>query len=82
MPKVVDLTRTKDADRVMRLACDHSNNPSGTYLLYHVGDYSDNINTTPLGRAAWAMYEKDKVHLVQKLIEVEPRRYHYLAVVR
>ena len=78
----VDLTKSKDPARVLNNACKPGANPRGTWIIYAQGDYSDSVHNTPVGRAAWALYEQGKVVLCQKRISDEPRRYVYCAVTR
>ncbi len=77
----VDLTKSKDAARVLQNACKPGANPRGTWLIYAEGDYADAVHNTPAGRAAWTLHEQGKVVLCQKRISDEPRRYVYVAVV-
>lgn len=79
---MIDLTRHKDPARVLRNALHPDINPRGTTILYHEGDYGDGINNKPVGLAAWELAQAGLVHLFQKLISKEPRRYAYYAVVR
>ena len=78
---VIDLTEHPDAVRVLQNACKPNANPYGTWLIYHRGSYSDGINQTKIGRAAWELSEAGVVRLVQKLVSFEPREYFYVAVV-
>lgn len=77
----IDLTQHKDPTRVLRNAVELNINPSGSWLIYHIGDYADSINNTPVGRMAWDLAQSGRVRLFQKVIEQSPRKYSYLAQV-
>lgn len=76
---MIDLTKAKDPVRVFRNALQPNINPKGTWILYHVGDYADNVNATPLGRAVYEASMRGEVAPVQKLVCKEPRIYNYYA---
>lgn len=78
---VINLTKSKEPDRVLRNACKPNANPRGTWIVYHTGDYSDSVNQTKVGRAAWELAQTGVVLLCQKLLQSEPRQYAYVAVV-
>lgn len=80
--QVIDLTKSKDPVRVFRNALEPNINPAGTWILYHQGDYADQVGTTALGRAVYDASANGEVHMVQKMISVDPREYAYYAVVR
>lgn len=80
--QMIDLTNHKDPVRVLQNALEPNINPPGTFIVYHEGSYVDSVHNTPVGRAAWTLYEHGKVLLCQKRIGDEPRRYVYMAVVR
>ena len=77
----IDLTTAKDPARVLKNATEPNINPKGTFLVYHIGDYLDAINTKPVGRMAWDLAQSGRVRLFQKVIEQEPRKYAYIAEV-
>ena len=77
----IDLTTVKDPARVLRNAVEPNINQKGTWLIYHMGDYADDINTKPVGRMAWDLAQSGRVRLFQKVIEQEPRKYAYIAEV-
>lgn len=79
---MIDLTKSKDPTRVLKNALEPNINPKGTYILYHQGDFGDEVGKAPLGRAVYDMSMQGKVHLVQKITQQEPRQYNYYAVVR
>lgn len=79
---MIDLTAHKDPARVLKNACEPGINPPGTHLLYHEGDWFDQIGTSKVGAMAMALYQQGKVRLVQKIVHQEPRRYCYYAVTR
>ena len=78
----IDITTHKDPARVLRQACEPNINPRGTIIVYHYGDYADNVHQTVAGRAAWDLHKEDKVILCQKMLDDEPRRYAYCAVLK
>lgn len=47
----------------------------GTAIEYHVGDYSDQVGATRLGKAVYGL--RDVAHLVQVKLQDEPRKYSY-----
>ena len=79
---MIDLTKAKDQIRALKNALEPNINQKGTYILYHQGDFGDEVGKTPLGRAVYDMSTQGKVHLVQKITQQEPRQYNYYAVVR
>lgn len=79
---MIDLTKSKDPSRVLKNALEPGINAAGTHIAYHEGDYADQINSKPVGRMAWDLMKSGRVHLFQKMLHTEPRRYQYLAVVR
>lgn len=79
---MIDLTKHPDAARVLRNAVEPNINPAGTWILYHQGDYSDQVGLTAVGRAAYDLAMHGKVALFQKIVSEEPRVYGYWAVVR
>lgn len=79
---MIDLTKSKDAARVLRNAFKPGANPKATRILYHVGDYFDRIGTSDIGKVAYELHEKGLAHLVQRRVSKEPRRYEYFAVVK
>ena len=80
--QVIDLTKSKDPIRVFKNALEPNINRPGTWILYHVGDYADQIGTTALGRSVRDAESAGKVHVVQKVVSIDPRQYAYYAVVR
>lgn len=79
---MIDITKSKDPIRVFKNALEPNINPPNTYILYHIGNYADQVGTTALGRAVYEASSNGKVHMVQKLVQQEPSQYAYYAVVR
>ena len=79
---MIDLSKSKDPVRVFKNALEPNINPLGTWILYHTGDYADQVGSTALGRAVYDAAASGNVHMVQKLVQQEPRIYNYYAVVR
>ena len=71
----------KPADRLNAI-CRNNNRDRNAWIAYAEGDYSSGIGNTPAGKAARALSDEGLVHLVQKLVSVEPRRYVYYAVTK
>lgn len=78
----IDLTIVKDPERVLKNALEPGLNPPGTKIKYFTGDYSSNVHKTKVGTVAWGLSEAGLVHLVQRLVNKEPRVYDYYAVVK
>lgn len=76
---MINLINHKDPVRVFNNALEPGVNPSGTFIAYHEGDYSDHIGLTPIGKA---VRNDPRVIPCQKRIQDEPRRYVYYAVIR
>lgn len=81
----INLTNHKDPARALRSAVlgidGIQQNPRGTVITYHEGDYTDQVHNTKAGRAAWELHEQKRVILCQKKIQDEPVRYSYYAVI-
>lgn len=78
----VNLTKLHESERarVFRNALKPNANPSGSKIVYHQGDFGDEIGTTELGRIAWEAYERGDVMLVQKTYDMG--QHLYMAVVK
>ena len=58
-------------------------NPRGTVIEYHQGDWADLIGTTAVGKQARVFFDMGRVDLVQSIIAREPMRvFSYRAVIR
>lgn len=79
---MIDLTKSKDAVRVLENACKPGINQRGTWIAYAEGNYADLVGATPIGVKARELEKQGRVHLFQKRIQDEPRSYVYFAVVR
>jgi len=79
---MIDLTKSKDAVRVLENACKPGVNPRGTWIAYAEGDYAALVGATPIGAKARELERQGRVHLFQKRIQDEPRRYVYFAVTK
>lgn len=79
---MIDLTKTKDAARVLENACKPGVNPRGSWIAYAEGDYSAWVGATPVGVKARELFQQGRVHLFQKRIQDSPRRYVYFAVTK
>ena len=55
-------------------------NPKGTVIEYHQGDWADLIGTTAVGKQARALYDLGRVELVQS--RIGGGRFSYRAVVK
>lgn len=54
--------------------------PRGAWIVYHTGDYSDEIGRTVTGKLAMSLQQQGRVVLVQRRINDDPRMYEYIAV--
>lgn len=52
----------------------------GAWIVYHTGDYSDNIGLTSVGKLAMSLQQQGRAILVQRKIGDDPRIYEYIAV--
>ena len=58
-------------------------NPRGTVIEYHQGDWADLIGTTAVGKQARALFDLGRVYMWQEIIVHEPMRvFSYRVVVK
>jgi len=78
---MINLTQSKTAVETLTRAATRIDREPGQKYVYFQGDYSSEVNRTPIGKAAWALMQAGKLRLVQKIVTKEPRLYDYIAVV-
>lgn len=80
---MIDLTGNKDAARVLENAVTMRVNPKGTRIVYHVGDFADEVaGHSAVAVKARSLFDRGLVHLFQKKLSEEPRKYAYMVEVR
>jgi len=78
---MINLTQSKTAIETLTRAATRIDREPGQKYIYFQGDYSSEVNRTPIGKAAWALMKGGKLRLVQRIVTKEPRLYDYIAVV-
>lgn len=84
----MNITTHKDPARVLRnmvLGIDGIPQvKKGTRIIYHEGDYNDNVGFTKVGFVARELSDLGRVHLCQKIIDNsgDIRKFAYMAEVR
>lgn len=80
---MIDLTGNKDAVRVLENAVTMGVNKKGTRIIYHIGDFGDEISSNShVAVKARDLYNRGLVHMFQKKICDEPRKYIYMVEVK
>ena len=80
---MIDLTNNKDAARVLENAVTMRVNPKGTRIIYHIGDFGDEVSSNShVADKARDLYNRGLVHMFQKKICDEPRKYAYMVQVK
>lgn len=77
---MIDITKSKDAARVLRNAVMLGVNPKGTWIKYHTGEYQNEIGLQPVGIEARSLFDLGKVDLFQK--KLDDCLYDYYAVIK
>ena len=76
---MIKLIDNPDAETILRRV-KQGKYAKGTVIEYHIGDYSDLIGLTWLGKSMYSL--RDKVVLYQKRLSDDPRVYSYHGVVK
>lgn len=80
---MIDLTNNKDAARVLENAVTMRINPKGTRIVYFIGDFGDEVaSNSHVAVKARDLFDRGLVHLFQKKLSNEPRKYMYIAQVK
>lgn len=80
---MIDLTGNKDAARVLENAVKMRINPKGTRIVYHVGDFGEEIaGNSKVAVKARELFDRGLVHLFQKKLSDSPRKYAYMVEVK
>lgn len=79
---MIDLTKDNKPQERLRAIMGNKWREKGDWIAYAEGDFGDEIGKTPVGKAAMEYAEDGMLHLFQRKVQDEPRRYVYLGRVR